>query len=211
MDIQPINNRQKLLLAFSTAGMASIFLPWIKLSGGGTGKTITGLHGYGILVFVIFLAVAVLTIFEDFLIVYNKKLSRIINTAGALALLFIIIEEVTFSQISITQLSHVRITYEPGACAAATMCVAIVISSIVCKTKKRSAQTEAKNLKKNILIPATSRPAKNIHSKSGESKMIDLRKLIRLKENGCITEEEFQQLKSKMIISNLSFGFLDPN
>jgi hypothetical protein len=57
------------------------------------------------------------------------------------------------------------------------------------------------SLKKGIAIPTNSTPggASSSRSSGGSSRMEELERLIKMKNEGKITEEEYQQLKSKLL------------
>lgn len=213
MNFKIMNRQRKFILIASASGIVSAFLPWANICVHGISKIINGFHGYGILVFIIFVCVSVIVCAENLLTVHEKNLLFFIKAAGAMALYFIISEIITFSEIMTVEMGFAGVNYKPGIWVATGTAITIVLSATLCKRNEQKVKNETKGFKRSISIPATAVPGKKMYKKSSlaENEIIGLDNLTLLKENGSISEEEFQQLKSKLIISNLLFGFSDLN
>lgn len=91
MNFQTMSKQRKMILIAAAIGVIAMFLPWWSIDMGFVGGSVNGMHGEGIVVFLCFVAAAVLSIMGD----QTKNLSRqnwmLTLIAGALATLIALI------------------------------------------------------------------------------------------------------------------------
>ena len=91
MNFQTMNRQRKFILIAAAMGIISVFLPWVTISLFGMSKSINGFHGWGILVFLAFVAAAVITLIGNQTLALEKSFWFIALACGAIALLSVII------------------------------------------------------------------------------------------------------------------------
>lgn len=189
MNFQTMSKQRKLLLISALAGIVSIFLPWHTAGGLFEGFNINGFHGIGVLVFFLFAAVGALAIIGDQAKPLDKTLWLITLAAGAIALLSIV--------------SRLAGASEPfgilqpgiGLWISLAASLGIVAFAWMFKNPGDTLQNAFEGLKKNIASNNSTTP----RPPSTGSKVDELEKLIELKNQGKITEDEYQAMKSKLI------------
>ncbi|MEO6668560.1 MAG: hypothetical protein ABIN36_03720 [Ferruginibacter sp.] len=87
MNFQTMNKQRKFILIASVAGIIAMFLPWIDIFF----INVNGMHGRGILVFVCFLACAIVSVMGDQKINLDKTMWMVTLIVGGLAALIMII------------------------------------------------------------------------------------------------------------------------
>ncbi len=189
MDFATLNKQRKFILIAAAIGIISIFLPWLSFSG----LSINGFHSYGILVFIGFAGAGVVAVLGDQTKAVDKAMWMAELIAGAISLLFTIIY-IT----SIPDIGGFGMGYGIGLWIALVASVGVLGSAWFLKSPEDNLQGGFDSLKTKVVTAAnsntiaTSAPAKS-------SKVEELEKLIKLKEEGKISEEEYQELKSKLI------------
>ncbi|HTR28728.1 MAG TPA: hypothetical protein VMH27_05630 [Puia sp.] len=95
MNVQALHKQRKFILIAAAAGAISIFLPWFTVSAEGLGVRISesqnGFHGTGVLVFLAFIAAAILALVGDQSRPMEKTMWAATLIAGAIALLFVVV------------------------------------------------------------------------------------------------------------------------
>lgn len=91
MDFNAMHKQRKFVLIFAALGILSAFLPWFKVDVLGHGASVNGLHGNGIIVFLAFIACGAMAWLGDQKINLSKNAWLITLGAGAIALLFCVI------------------------------------------------------------------------------------------------------------------------
>jgi hypothetical protein len=187
MNFQAMSKQRKFLLITALAGLISIFLPWHTAGGILEGLNINGFHGVGVLVFFLFAAVGVLAVVGDQAKPLDKTPWLIALAAGVISLLSIIAR--------VSGASDAFGILQPGIGLWISLAasIGIVAFAWMFKNPGDTLQNAFDGLKKNISSTnTTSKP-------TATSKVDELEKLIELKNQGKITDEEYQMLKSKMM------------
>jgi hypothetical protein len=189
MNFQAMSKQRKFLLITALAGIISVFLPWHTAGGIFEGLNINGFHGVGVLVFFLFAAVGVLAIVGDQTKPLDKTLWLIALAAGAISILCIV------ARLSGASDAFGILSPGIGLWIALAASVGIVAFAWMYKNPGDTLQNAFDGLKKNI--SSTSSTATKPPSTPG--KIDELEKLIELKNQGKITDEEYQMLKSKIL------------
>jgi hypothetical protein len=190
MNFQAMSKQRKFLLITALAGIISIFLPWHTAGGLIEGLSINGFHGIGVLVFFLFAAVGVMALLGDQTKTMDKTLWLVTLAAGAIALLSII------TRLSGTSDAFAILKPGLGLWIALAASIGIIAFAWMYKNPGDTLQNAFDGLKKNISSANTtaSKPTTPTSTKIDE-----LEKLIELKNQGKISDEEYQMLKSKMM------------
>jgi hypothetical protein len=201
MNFQTMNRQRKLILIAAAIGIISVFLPWITISMFGMNQNINGFHGWGILAFLAFVVTGVVALVGNQTSALDKGLWFLAIACGAVALLSVIIAIASSSGSPDGGLGLVDAGIGVGTYMAIATSLAIVIIAWIFRSTADNLKSGFEGLKKSISIPATSFSGTNTHTttSSPTNKIVELERLSKLKENGNITEDEFQQLKSKLI------------
>lgn len=199
MNFQAMHKQRKFVLIAALAGVISIFLPWITTRGLFAGLNVNGFSGGGVIVFVGFIVAAAMAFIGDQTKPMEKNMWLIALVAGAVALLFCIIR---FSQISGSGLGLVSPGF--GLWIAAAASIATLASTWLFRSPGDTLQSGFDSLKKNISNatsntsgPAT--PTNTTPTNNRTSGIAELERLIQLRNEGKITEEEYQEMKGKIM------------
>lgn len=199
MNFQAMHKQRKFVLIAALAGVISIFLPWISTRGLFAGLNVNGFSGGGVIVFIGFIVAGAMAFLGDQTKAMEKNMWLIALVASAIALLFCIIR---FSQISGNSLGIVSPGY--GLWIAAAASIAALASAWLFRNPGDTLQSGFDSLKKNITSATsntgagttTNTPPPTTNRTSG---IAELERLIQLKNEGKITEEEYQEMKGKIM------------
>jgi hypothetical protein len=182
MNFATLHNQRKLILVAAVVGIISAFLPWIDIVIG----TINGFHGKGIIVFLSFAAALIVGLMGNKATALDKAMWLVTLATGAIALFFTVLYINDFSGFG---------GFGPGmgigVWIALIASLGILAASWFLKSPGDSIQSGFNSLKNKV--------SSNINTNTPSSKMDELERLIKLKEEGKITEEEYQQMKSKIL------------
>ncbi len=203
MNFQTMNKQRLYILIAAAAGLISVFLPWISISAGAFGMSmsqgINGFHGMGIVVFLAFIAAAFTALIGDQTKALEKNNWVASMAAGAIALLFVIINMAS-SDNSMGGFGFVKAKFGWGIWLALAAAIGVIACSWLFKNPANSLQESLNNLKKDIPFRMfTGNPPSANNSQSSKNSLDELNKLVELKNQGNITEEEFQNLKAKIL------------
>jgi len=191
MNFLLMHKQRRFVLILAAIGLIAVFLPWVTVGGiFGDSLNANGFNGVGIVVFLALLAVAIIALMGDQKKAEERNMWMITLLAGFIALLFAVIK---YSQISGNSFGIVSPGYGLWISLAASL--AVLISAWLFKNPGDTLQSGFDSLKKNI--PHTSNPNQNTTTTT--NRMAELEKLIDLKNQGKITEEEYKEMKSKLM------------
>lgn len=193
MDFATLNKQRKFTLIAAIVGIISIFLPWIAVSGLGISMSENGLHSYGVMVFIGFIGAVILTIMGDQTKPLDKTTWFVELIAGAIALIFTLLFMTNLSGDTFGAAG-----FGIGIWISVLAAIGILASAWLFKSPEDSLQDGFENLKSKV-ITATSQNTSATSSNAGTGKVAELEKLIKLKEEGKISEEEYQEMKSKIL------------
>ena len=193
MDFTTLNKQRKFALIAAVVGIISIFLPWISVSGLGLSISENGFHSYGVMVFLGFIGAAVLTIIGDQTKPLDKTMWFVELIAGAIALIFTLI-----FMSSLSGAESVGAGYGIGLWLSILASIGVLTSAWLLKSPEDSLQDSFESLKTKVTSAANSNTYGS-SSNVGTSNVTELERLIKLKEEGKISEEEYQVMKSKIL------------
>jgi hypothetical protein len=187
-----MSRQRRFILVASATGIISIFLPWAVVDVVRVHKHINGFHGYGIIVFIAFAVTGIICFSGDRHKTVSKTIWCIVMATGMVALVF-------------TVISLLNINWSPGLNAKTGFgvwvslfaAIVVIASDLFLKSSNTGFKTGLDSFRRSISIPIMN--ATDIKANAGISKITELEKLTRLKANGDISEEEFQQLKSQLL------------
>jgi hypothetical protein len=188
MNFQTMNSQRKLILVAAVAGVISVFLPWVTVSIFGESNSINGFRGIGIIVFLAFIAVAGISVMGNQSNKLDKTMWLGALGGGAIAFLFTLISFGTITDGG--GMGFVSAGYGFGIWIALIASLGIVAFAWFYKNPQDNIMASLESLKKNTFTAGSS---------AGTNKISELERLIELKSQGKITEEEYRELKSKII------------
>jgi hypothetical protein len=206
MNFQTLNKQRKMILIAAAIGLIAVFLPWIKMSASILGneiasESINGFHGSGVVVFLAFAVACVLSLMGDQTKTLEKTMWFITLAAGAVALLFVVISLLNSSGGPESAVADIKFGF--GIWIALAASLGTLAAAWMYKNPEDTLKDGLESLKKGIAIPSNSTPGGTPtpprQAPSGNSRMDELERLIKMKNEGKITEEEYQQLKSKLL------------
>lgn len=195
MNFQTMNRQRKLILIAAIAGIIAVFLPWFSAGAFGFSVHINGFHGWGILAFLAFVASGIIALMGAQTEALDKTMWFAAFICGALALLIIIVTIVS-SQSSGYGLVSAGLGF--GIWIALTAGIGVMLSAWMFKNPAHNIKSGFESLKKTVYTASSSANTSS-NTTTDTNKIAELERLSKLKHNGSITEEEFQQLKSKIL------------
>jgi len=190
MNFQAINIQRKLMLIAGALGVISVFLPWISVSMMGMSNSLSGFRGTGIVVFLTFAAAIIVALTGDQSKTLDSKMWLAAIAAGVIALLFTIISFGTISNEFGEGFGIVDAGYGIGIYLALISALGITAVAWLYRNPDYNIQKSISGLKEEF----SSRSSTSVNNR-----VSDLERLIEMRQQGKITEEEYQQLKSKII------------
>lgn len=199
MNFQTLNKQRKLILIASAAGIISIFLPWFSAGAFGFSVHINGFHGWGVLAFICFMGAAIISLVGDQNSALDKETWFAAILCGALVLISVIITLISSASNS-ADFGFASAGLGFGIWISLVSGIAIVLSAWMFRNPAHDLKSGFESIKNSVSTTASSF-SNNINSTSsaGTNKIAEIERLSKLKENGSLTDEEFQQLKSKLL------------
>jgi NADH:ubiquinone oxidoreductase subunit 6 (subunit J) len=193
MDFATLNKQRKFTLIAAMVGVISIFLPWIAVSGLGISMSENGLHSYGVMAFIGFIGAVILITMGDQTKPLDKTMWFVELIAGAVALIFTLLFMTNLSGDTFGAAG-----FGIGIWISILAAIGVLASTWLFKSPEDSLQDSFENLKSKVTT-ATSQNTSGTSSNAGTGKVAELEKLIKLKEEGKISEAEYQEMKSKIL------------
>jgi len=202
MNFQTMNKQRKLILVAAALGVVSIFLPWFSAGAFGFSVHVNGFHGWGILAFICFLGTAIISIAGDQNLALDKGMWFATILCGSLALLSVIITLISSGSES-ADFGFASAGVGFGIWISLLASIAIMLCAWMFRNPAHDLKSGFESMKSSVSATASSF-SNNVNTPSASSaissnKIAELERLSKLKENGSITDEEFQQLKSKLL------------
>ena len=196
-------HKQRLfVLIAAIAGVIAVFLPWQTVSAGAFGFTISnganGFQGPGVLAVICFVVTAVLAFSGD----QASHLARK-SWLGVLACAVVAFNGIMIfivQTLSNDDLGFMELSIGLGCYIALVATIAIAAAAWLLKGSGQNLKESLEMLKEkisSIKIPQSGNADSS--ESSGLSKIEETERLAQLKDAGHITEEEYQQMKSKLL------------
>ncbi len=183
-----MNKQRKFILISAAIGVISIFLPWVTISVMGMGSSVNGFHGVGIVVFLSFAGAIIIALMGDQTKSLDKTMWLAALAAGVIAFLFTLIAAA--SNDASGGMGLVDASLGIGIWLAFISSIGISASAWMFKNPDDDLKSSFEGLKAKTMSSVSS------HS---SSKVDELEKLIELRNQGKISEQEFQEMKAKLI------------
>ncbi|HWB28512.1 MAG TPA: SHOCT domain-containing protein [Chitinophagaceae bacterium] len=200
MNFKALHKQKKYILVAAAAGILSIFLPWLTVSAGIFGESISrstnGFSGIGILAFFGFAAAGVLTFTGNNTLPFEKGTWMASLGAAAVSLLSVLIFMANTSG-SLGSAGFAEAHFGFGLWISLVAAIALAASAWFLKSPEADLQSGLKDLKKNITSHLnTSSPVRDVPA--GKNRLDELERLITLKNEGKISEDEYNEMKAKI-------------
>ncbi|HEY8387036.1 MAG TPA: SHOCT domain-containing protein [Parasegetibacter sp.] len=198
MNFQTMNRQRKFMLIAGLLGVISIFLPWFSIPvlsnffGGGSSSSMNGFRGWGIVIFLCYAGTVVMALIGDQIKSLDKTTWLIAIAAGAIALLLNII---TISRMGGDSFGFMKPGF--GLWISLVAAIGIAVSVWLFRSPDHNIASSFDALKKNIATSTSSLGAS--HSNGSTSRVDELEKLIDLRNQGKITEAEYEVMKAKIM------------
>jgi uncharacterized membrane protein len=214
MNFQTMSKQRKYILIAAAVGIISVFLPWatVSVSFAEITNIRNGFYNYGIAAFLGFLVAAAVVLLGDQTKTLDKSMWIVSMIAGTISLLFIILFMGDISQIMKSPVDRsglVKVSSGFGIWIALASSIGIIAFAWLFKNSSDNLKGAFDSLKKDISVAASSISKASTNAKTPDNnpaqstnKIAELERLSKLKESGSITEEEFSQLKSKILSGN---------
>lgn len=194
MNFKSLNIQRKLILISAAAGIISVFLPWFSAGAFGFSVHVNGFHGWGILAFFCFAAAIAISLSGKHTDALDKNFWFAAIVSGGLALLSIVI---TIFSSRTGSFGLVSAGMSTGIWLSLAASAGIIAFAWKLKKPGQDLKTGFENFKHTIAASASTKTSSNVFAEG--NRIAELERLSKLKENGSLTEEEFQQLKSKLL------------
>jgi len=197
MNFLLMHKQRRFVLILAAIGLIAVFLPWVTVGGVfGNSLNAHGFNGTGVVVFLALLAVAVIAIMGDQKKAEERNMWMITLLAGFIALLFAIIK---YSQISGSAFGIVSAGY--GLWISLIASLAVIICAWLFKSPGDSLQSGFDSLKRNTHNISQHNQTTNTTTTATTTpnRMEELEKLIELKVQGKISDEEYKEMRAKLM------------
>lgn len=203
MNISTMHKQRKLIMLAAAVGLIAVFLPWITVSASMFGQSISrstnGFRGTGILAFLAFAGALAVSLIGNQATALNKSTWFGALACGAAALLGIVIF-IFNSSGNMGDFGIADAGFGFGLWIALVAAVCIVGAAWLLKSPGDTLQSGFDSLKKSIPAAQSTPPVINNDTTAAPDKISQLQKLAALKDEGKITEAEYQDLKAKLLV-----------
>jgi hypothetical protein len=200
MNFQTMNKQRKWALIAAAIGIISLILPYASISANFLGmkssQSVNGFHSYGLGVLLGFIAAIILVLNGKQEEPLQKSPWLLVLVAGFISLLFTVISMINVSNYFDGGMGLVDVNIGIGAWLSLAASIALLAINWLYRQPEYEIKSSFDELKKNFTTPSS---ATTTSSSSTGIKIAEMERLSKLKENGNISEEEYQQLKSKLL------------
>ena len=201
MNFSTLHKQRKLILLAAVAGIIAVFLPWVTVSASMFGASVThstnGFRGAGILAFLAFAGAVIVPFTGNQAAALDKSAWFGALGCGAVALLAIVIF-IFNSSGNMGNFGIADAGFGFGLWIALVAAAGVVAAAWLLKSPGDTLQSGFDSLKKNIPAVQSNPPAAGNNANT-PGVISQLEKLAVLKDEGKITEEEYQELKAKLL------------
>lgn len=195
MDFKTMHNQRKFVLIAAAVGLISTFLPWATVSAGRFGSISTNAFGgWGILVFLGYAGAIAFAFLRDQKQQMDANFWILTLFCGALALLITLIAILQVSSAGGTRFGGVGVSIGFGAFISLVAAGGVVFAAWKFKKPEHTIQDGF-----DALFKGGSQGAPATAQSSASNRMQELDKLVQMRNEGKISEEEYQDLKSKIL------------
>jgi len=208
MNFQALHKQRKFLLIAAAIGVIAVFLPWLTISvsmfGVSESNSINGFRSYGIMVFIAFIVAAIIPLMgkQEAALEKNLWFSELI--AGAVAVLFLLISFFNLSNSVGGGFGIADASYGFGMWLAVAASVAILLISWMYRDPSNNLKEGFDSLKQTITTHTSTFNTPGSSAPKRTNTIDELERLAKLKENGSISEEEYLQMKAKIMTGDVS-------
>lgn len=202
-----MNKQRKLILLATTIGVISTFMPWITVSAGAFGYSVSrsqnGFHGIGIFYFILLIAVAAVAVAGDQKEMLQKNMRIMAIGGGALSLVCLLIAFSNAKEETSGSFGMANASIGFGLILAFLSALSVTAVPVFIKKAEENLAADFNQLKSSLKsmqgnISANIETVRQAPAKK-QGRMEELEKLIIWREEGKISQEEYEDLKSKII------------
>lgn len=205
-----MNKQRKFILIAAAAGAVSVFLPWITISAAAMGYNLgsrseNGFHSSGVAYFILMAAAGVIAaVIGDRARTLDKTMRLVTLACGLAGVLCVFLYFKDGPDGIQTGYGGVDVSPSIGAFTAVLAALSVLILPLVFKNPGESLQADFEHLKQKVksintgttIPPPADKPATN---SSTVNHLDELDRIIKLREEGKINDEEYARMKAKIL------------
>ena len=189
MDFTTLHKQRKFISIAAALSAVGILMPWVSLFG----FSVNGAHGWGIIVLILLAATAIICFIGNNTQPLDQAMWLVALISGGAGLL----RAILFMS-DMPGGSGFGVGIGIGAWVTLLGSAAVIASALLLKSPGDNIKDGFDSLVHKVSGAANTN-ATTTHTGTSPGKIDELERLIKLKEEGKITEEEYQQLKSKLL------------
>jgi len=198
MNFNTLHKQRKAILIAAVIGVIGVFLPWITVGFLGQNIHSNGFHGIGILAFLALAGAGAVPLLGNLSTSLEKGMWFAALACGALALLSVVIFILNTSN-DIGSVGFAGIGFGIGLWISLIAAGAVVASAWLLKSPDDSLKGGFESLKSSIPTNINTNTTTTAPGNTANDKMDQIERLITLRNEGKISEEEYQDLKGKIL------------
>lgn len=198
MNFNTLHKQRKAILIAAVIGVIGVFLPWITVGFLGQNIHSNGFHGIGILAFLALAGAGAVALLGNLSTSLEKGTWFAALACGALALLSVVIFILNTSN-DIGSVGFAGIGFGIGLWISLIAAGAVVASAWLLKSPDDSLKGGFESLKSSIPTNINTNTTTTAPGNTANDKMDQIERLITLRNEGKISEEEYQDLKGKIL------------
>ena len=192
MNFNLLHLQRKFTVLCSAAGVFSIFLPWISVTGGFINVSMNGFRGFGIIAFIAYGLAVLFSALGNQQERLDKKMWLATLVSGTIALLVTVVA--LGNSTMDTGLGFIKAEYGIGIWVSLAASVGLIFFTWKHKHPEDSLKVSLDELKNTF----SESSQKNLVS-SPTNPLNELERLISLRDSGKLSADEFDQMKSRII------------
>ena len=200
-----MNRQRKLLGAAGLIGVVATFMPWFGISAGAMGyhfsRHVNGFHGAGIFYFLLTAVIGVLALLGERAKALSKSMRLVVIISGILAVLCLLVAYMQASDDASLGMGMVSLSMGFGYILSFIAAAGALVTPFAIKEVGDSAGLDMSGLKNTFksFSAGSSAGVPPHEAITQQARMEDMEKITRWKNEGIITDAEYEDLKSKII------------
>lgn len=192
MNFNLLHLQRKFTVLCSAAGVVSIFLPWVSVSGGFINVTLNGFRGFGIVAFIAYGLSVLFSVLGNQQARLDKKMWLSTLVSGTIALLVTVVA--LGNNTADSGLGFIKAEYGIGVWVSLAASLGLIFFTWKYKNPEDSLKGSLDEIKNTFTEPVQSSSVT-----SPNNPLNELERLITLRDSGKLSADEFDQMKSRII------------
>ena len=192
MNFNLLHLQRKFTVLCSAAGVVSIFLPWVSVSGGFINVSLNGFRGFGIVAFIAYGLSVLFSVLGNQQERLDKKMWLSTLVSGTIALLVTVVA--LGNNTADSGLGFIKAEYGIGVWVSLAASLGLIFFTWKYKHPEDSLKGSLDEIKNSF-----SEPVQSSSVSSPNNPLNELERLITLRDSGKLSSDEFDQMKSRII------------